>query len=177
MKVRMAFARLVPRSMKARRSLRVAMLPLLSVFWLVLGPVAYADETFPATGTDEITFSPVSTRTADGNTFIDFTYVESWQGTIVGTRVGSGSLVIHPDGSLNAKASGVFTGTIAGLSGTATMNATASGTFASASAIFTVTDGTGGLAGVHVQGSDMGSAIGPTTFAATYSAKVHFSGP
>ena len=131
----------------------------------------------PAAGTDEITLSPVSTRAADGNTFIDFTYVESWQGTLVGTRVGSASLVIHPDGSFNTQISGIFTGTIAGRSGTAVMTATAKGTFASARAIFVVTHGTGGLAGVHVEGTDAGSATGPTSFAAIYSGKVHFSSP
>jgi hypothetical protein len=131
----------------------------------------------PASGTDAITLSPVSTRAADGNTFIDFTYVESWQGTFDGTRVGSGSLVIHPDGSVNAQVSGIFTGTIAGRSGTAVMRFTVTGTFASATAIGSVTDGTGGLAGVHAVVTDAGSATSPTSFAATYSGEVHFSSP
>ena len=131
----------------------------------------------PASGTDAITLSPVSARTADGNTLIDFTYVESWQGTFDGTRVGSGSLVVHPDGSVNAQASGIFTGTIAGRSGTAVMRSSVTGTFALATAIITVTDGTGGLAGVHAVGTDAGSATGPTSFAATYSGEVHFSSP
>lgn len=131
----------------------------------------------PASGTDAITLSPVSTRAADGNTFIDFTYVESWQGTFDGTRVGSGSLVIHPDGSVNAQGSGIFTGMIAGRSGTAVIHASVTGSLGSPTAIFTVTDGTGGLAGVHAVGTDAGSATSPTSFAATYSGEVHFSSP
>jgi|SRR5919109_65501 hypothetical protein len=159
------------------RLVRIATLPLVSVLFVVFMPVVHANEQIQASGIDAITLSPVSTRLADGNTFIDFTYVESWQGTIEGTRVGTGSVVIHPDGSVNAQVSGVFTGTIAGRSGTAAIRFSVSGTFASAVGIFTVTDGTGGLAGVHGQGTDAGAATGPTTFGATYSAKVHFSAP
>ena len=148
-----------------------------ALFWFGTAVAEASTPIIPAAGTDEITLSPVSARTADGNTFVDFTYVESWQGTLNGTRVGSGTFVLHPDGSFNTQISGIFRGTIAGRSGTAVMSATAKGTFASARAIFVVTRGTGGLAGVHVVGTDTGSATGPTSFAAIYSGKVHFSSP
>jgi hypothetical protein len=116
-------------------------------------------------------------RTADGNTFIDYTFTESFLGIVDGTRVGSGELVIHADGSFNTINSGTFTGTIAGRSGTAEMSFRISGTFASAGGSYTVTGGTGGLAGVHAEGKNSGSATGPTTFAGTYSLKVTFSDP
>src|SRR6266699_4162732 len=102
-----------------RRLLSRASLAFVPVLWLVLAPTVYAEETVPASGTEATTLSPVSTRAADGNTFIGFTLAESWQSTFAGTRVGLGSVVIHPDGSIDAQSSGIFTGTIAGRSGTA----------------------------------------------------------
>jgi len=172
-----ALARLLSGHMNYRRLLSTASLAFVPVLWLVLAPTVYAEQTVPASGTEATTLSPVSTRAADGNTFIGFTLAESWQGTFAGTRVGSGSVVIHPDGSIDAQSSGIFTGTIAGRSGTAVMRFHVSGAFAVATVIFTVTDGTGGLAGVHAEGTEAVSATGPLSVAGTYSAVVHFSAP
>jgi hypothetical protein len=172
-----ALARVLFGDMNYRRLLSRASLAFVPVLWLVLAPTVYAEETVPASGTEATTLSPVSTRAADGNTFIGFTLAESWQGTFAGTRVGSGSVVIHPDGSIDAQSSGIFTGTIAGRSGTAVMRFHVSGTFAAATVIFTVTDGTGGLAGVHAEGTETVSATAPLSVAGTYSAVVHFSAP
>lgn len=175
--VRAALARLLSGHMNYQRLLRRASVAIVPVLWLVLAPTVYAEEAIPAGGTETTTLSPVSTRTADGNTVIGFTLVEIWQGTFGGTRVGSGSLVIHADGSINAESSGILTGTIAGRSGTALLRFHVSGTFAAATATFTVTDGTGGLAGVHAEGTEAISATGPLSVAATYSGVVHFSAP
>ena len=172
-----ALAQLLFGHMNYRRLLSRASLAFVPVLWLVLAPTVYAEETVPASGTETTTLSPVSTRTADGNTFVSFTLVENWQGTFSGTRVGSGSVVIHADGSIDAQSSGIITGTIAGRSGTALMRFHVLGTFAAATAIFTVTDGTGGLAGVHTEGTEAVSATGPWSVFATYSAVVHFSTP
>lgn len=131
-----------------------------------------AEEPTPVSGTFSATISPFATRSADGNTFIDFTFVEQFQGTISGTRVGTGLLIIHPDGTVNVRDSGLFSGSIDGSSGSAVLSASISGTFASIAANFVVTDGTGGLAGVHVQGTGGGGATGPTTFAGTYSGQM-----
>jgi len=159
------------------RFLSMGSLASIAVLWLAVAPPVYADEIVPASGSSANVLTPVSIRVADDNTFIDYTYVERWQGTIDGTRVGSGSLVIHPDGSVNAQASGVFTGTIAGRSGTALLRISVSGTLVSAAGNFSMTDGTGGLAGVHAEGTDAAFPTGPTSFGATYSAVVHFSAP
>src|SRR5260370_24908089 len=135
-------ARLLFGHMNYRRLLSRASLAFVPVLWLVLAPTVYAEETVPASGTEATTLSPVSTRAADGNTFIGFTLAESWQGTFAGPRVGSGSVVIHPDGSIDAQSSGIFTGTIAGRSGTAVVRFPLSGGFFVATVIFTVTDWT-----------------------------------
>jgi hypothetical protein len=138
---------------------------------------AYADAPVQGTGTSTITFVPVVERLADGNTVIDYTFSEKSVGIVEGTRIGVGELVIHPDGTVNTQNTGIFTGTMAGKSGTAEMDFRGSGTFASAGGNYVVTNGTGELAGVHADGSDSGSATGPTSFASTYSFKVTFGAP
>src|SRR5260370_13784687 len=124
-----ALARLLSGHMNYRRLLSTASLAFVPVLWLVLAPTVYAEQTVPASGTEATTLSPVSTRAADGNTFIGFTLAESWQGTFAGTPVGAGSAGIHPDGAIDAQSSGIFTGTIAGRSGTAVVRVPISGTF------------------------------------------------
>lgn len=177
MQAKTIFARPVSRQLKRWHVLRLATLLLVSALSLAVAPAVYADEPVQANGTNTVSLSPLSVRTADGNTFIDYTFSEDFLGGVIGTRVGSGSLVIHPDGTLSTENSGTFTGTIAGVSGTALFRFSASGTFASAAGRLRVTDGTGGLAGVHAEGTASGSATGPTSFAGTYSFKVHFSAP
>jgi hypothetical protein len=90
-----------------------------------------------------------------------------------GTRVGTGTLVVHPDGTLHVRDTGLFTGTIAGASGTATMTGVATGMFSSFTGRFRVSHGADGLAGVRGGGSFTGSATGPVSFAGTYSGQVH----
>jgi hypothetical protein len=141
------------------------------------GIVAQASAPVSGSGTFQVTFVPTGIETADGNTIIDYTFAENTVGIVDGTRIGSGELVIHADGSFNTANSGIFTGSIAGKSGTAEGSYRASGTFASAGGNLTVTHGTDGLAGVHAEGKDSGSATGPTTFAGTISFKVNFSAP
>jgi hypothetical protein len=141
------------------------------------GIAAQASTPVSGSGTFQITFVPIVERTADGNTLIDYTFVENTVGIVDGTRIGSGELVIHADGSFNTENSGIFTGSMAGKSGTAEGTYRGSGTFASAGGNLSVTQGTDGLAGVHAEGMDSGSAIGPTTFAGTISFRVNFSAP
>lgn len=165
------------KSSVTRRLLRLALLPLASVVWLAVAPAAYAQEPVTGTGTFTVSFAPVVERVADGNTFIDYTFVENSLGIADGTRVGTGELVIHADGSFNTANTGTFTGTVAGRSGTIEMEFWGSGTFASAGGNYTLMHGTGGLAGVHAQGNDSGTATGPTTFVGTNYFKVNFSAP
>src|SRR6266478_8199942 len=96
-------ARLLFGHMNYQRLLSRASLAFVPVLWLILAPTVYAEETVPASGTETTTLSPVSTRTADGNTFIGFTLAESWQGTFAGTLVGSGSVGMHRGGSIDAE--------------------------------------------------------------------------
>jgi hypothetical protein len=163
--------------MRTSRVMRLAVVPLAAALWLGVAPAVYADEPDQGNGTFAISFAPMVEHVADGNTFIDYTFAESTVGIVTGTRIGSGELVVHADGSFNTINTGTFTGTIDGRSGTAEMSFRGSGTFALAGGTYVVTQGTDALAGVHAEGTDSGSATGPTTFAGTYSFKVTVSGP
>jgi hypothetical protein len=144
-----------------------------------LGGIGAAASTpVPGSGHFRITLTPVGSRTADGNTFIAFTFEETIDGLYSGRRVGAGSLVIHPDGTVTARDSGVFTGSVAGSSpGTAILNVEGAGTFAALTAQVQASDGTGGLTGIHSQAFVTGSAVGPTTLAGTYVGRAQFGAP
>jgi hypothetical protein len=142
------------------------------------GTVAQASTPISGGGTFQFNLTPVSSRAADGNTFITYTFHETISGIISGTRDGQGSLVIHPDGTVNVSDSGVFSGTIAGSApGTARLIANASGTFASVTAQGVFSDGAAGLAGVHGQAFVTGAATGPTSFGGAYTARAQFGAP
>jgi uncharacterized membrane protein len=130
----------------------------------------------PISGTFILTFEPVSVRQADGNTNTDFTFHEQISGSIAGVRVGTGTLVVHPDGTVTAEDAGIFTGTVAGVPGSVIIAVRAEGTFASFTAIATFdgSSGTGGLRGLEGKVTVTGAATGPTTLAGSYDGQVHF---
>jgi hypothetical protein len=142
------------------------------------GAVAQASTPVSGGGTFQITLTPVASRTVDGDTFIAFTFRETITGLYSGTRVGQGSLVVHPDGTLTAHDSGVFAGTVAGsAAGTAILNVEGSGTFTALTAQVQASDGTGGLAGIHGQAFVTGHAISSTTLAGAYTGRAQFGAP
>jgi hypothetical protein len=142
------------------------------IFLAALAPTAYASSPMPLSGAFNATIAPVASHSADGNAFISFTFTETFTGTISGTRVGAGTLVVHPDGTLNVRDAGLLTGSISGAPGTATISAVAAGVFGSFTGRFRISEAAGGLMGVHGEGSFTGSATGPVSFAGTYSGQV-----
>ncbi len=144
----------------------------------LLSPPVAASTPTPATGSFSIAIS-VQTVTSDGgNTFITFALLETVTGTISGTRVGAGKLVVHPDGTFDAQDAGIFTGFIDGRSGTANLAVAATGNFgASVTGQAFVTDGVGGLAGAHSVVHFSGTATSPVSFAGTYSGQAQFGAP
>jgi hypothetical protein len=130
----------------------------------------------PVTGAFILTIEPVSVRQADGNTVTDFTFHEQISGSVAGVRVGTGTLVVHADGTLTAEDAGVFTGTVAGVPGSVIIGVRAEGTFASFTAIATFDgrSGTGGLRGLRGTVRVTGAATGPTTLAGSYAGQVRF---
>jgi len=97
-------------------------------------------------------------------------------GSVSGTRVGRGTLVIHPDGTLNVKDTGFLTGTMAGISGSVNLEAWAEGTLASLVGSVTVypQTGTGGFTGLQGVVKVTGAATGPATLSGSYEGQVHF---
>lgn len=140
-----------------------------SIACLCLGGVsAAAAGPASGSGTFQVTFVPTGVKTADGNTFLTFTFIETSTGFLAGTRVGDGSLVIHPDGTLTAQTSGLFTGTMAGSApGTVLLKGEVSGSFSAATGQVQASDGTDGLAGVQAKLVYSGHATGPTSLAGT----------
>ncbi len=134
---------------------------------------AYATDS-PISGTFAFTASTTSVVTSDGNTIISFTFSETFTGSLVGTQTGTGTLIIHPDGTSNASGCGTFAGTILGISGTALRCFSTEGAAGSFTGEFQLTDGTGGLAGGHGEGTVAGVVTGPGTTAGTYSGVFEF---
>src|SRR5438270_1117622 len=130
-----------------RRMFSMVLLAFIPVLVAGSAPAAIAAEATPASGSFIANLSPVGSRSADGNTIITFTFVETFQGTITGVRVGTGRLVIHPDGTITVRDTALFTGSTPGSSRTAVLGGSLFGTCSSVTAKFVAADVPGGLAG------------------------------
>ena len=100
---------------------------------------------------ENVTRGPITITTQ--NIKVDYT------GTLTGTECGTERDVYLPDGSVTFNSTGVFTGTVAGRSGTAVLTIVGeagqgppSRRFVGARVSWVMGQGTGGLAGVHGQG-------------------------
>jgi hypothetical protein len=110
---------------------------------------------FSAGGTaTTVSFTVTGARSADGVTLLDFTEHDTLSGTFSGTTVIQGSCVVNRAGDSVCRAVETFTGTVVGVSGTATFHDVvfidASGSLTGA---FTIVSGTGGLADLHGHGT------------------------
>lgn len=117
-----------------------------------------------------VTVTPTSSRTADGNTFIRLLRTGVIAGTFTGTTIDTLTLVMHSNGTTSIRGEGTCVCTVGGLSGTFDYRFEGSGAFpTSASGQFVVGDGTGGLEGLHAQGSFSGDF-----FVANLDGQFHF---
>jgi len=148
------------------------LLPLLSLILLV--PMANASTSASATGSFTATVTITGISQADGNTIITAIETQTLSGFLTGTRIAEGVEIIHPDGTFNAHDSGTFTGTVNGMSGTAVITGSSTGTGATGSGQFVAELGTAGLSGLHAQGTFQPTVTGPTTVTGTYSLQYHF---
>jgi len=157
---------------RATKTLK-SLLPLL-LSLIILVPVASASILASATGSFSAIVTITSISQADGNTIITAIETQTLSGFLTGTRIANGVEIIHPDGTFNAHDTGTFTGTVNGMSGTAVITGSSTGTGALGSGQFTVELGTAGLMGLHAQGAFQPSVTGPTTVTGTYSLQYHF---
>jgi hypothetical protein len=125
----------------------------------------------PVAGTFAVvTATPTSSRTADGNTFITVARTAAISGTFTGTATDTVLLVMHSNGTTSIRGKGTCICTLGGLSGTFDYRFEGSGTFpTSASGQFVLGHGTGGLDGLHAQGSFAGDF-----FVASLEGQYHF---
>ena len=159
--------------MKVLKAALVA-LPLLAS--LLLGPAGATASTLSSgSGSFTATGEVISVRQADGNTIVTATEVQTLTGALTGTRMASGTMTFHPDGTFTAHDSGTFTGTVDGRTGSITISGASSGTGNTTSIGHIVGDqGTGGLAGLHLQGPFQGVILSATTAEGTYSIQFQF---
>jgi Protein of unknown function (DUF3224) len=150
-----------------------AALPLLAPLFL-LPASANASTLSSGSGSFTATGEVISVQQANGNTIVTATEVQTLTGVLTGTRVASGTMTFHPDGTFTAHDTGTFTGTIDGRTGSITISGASSGTGNTGSGQIVGDRGTGGLAGLHLQGTFQPMITGPTTADGTYSIQFHF---
>jgi Protein of unknown function (DUF3224) len=151
----------------------LATLPLLASVLLL---PASANASTPSSGSGSFitTGQIISVKQADGNTIVTASEVQTLTGVLTGTRVASGTMTFHPDGTFTAQDTGTFTGTIDGRTGSITISGASSGTGTTGTGHIVGDHGAGGLAGLHLQGPFQPVITGPTTADGTYSIEFHF---
>jgi hypothetical protein len=152
----------------------VAALPLLaSLLWLPAGANASALST--GSGSFTATGEVISVHQADGNTIVTATEVQTLTGVLTGTRVASGTMTFHPNGTFTAHDTGTFIGTIDGKTGSITISGASTGTGTTGTGQIVGDRGTGGLAGLHLQGTFQPMVTSATTAEGTYTIQFHFA--
>jgi Protein of unknown function (DUF3224) len=151
----------------------LAPLPLLASL-LVLPASANASTPSSGSGSFTATGEVISVHQADGNTIVTATEVQTLTGVLTGTRLASGTMTFHPDGTFTAHDTGIFTGTIDGRTGSITISGASSGTGNAGTGQIVGYQGSGGLAGLHLQGTFQPVVTSATTAEGTYSIQFHF---
>jgi hypothetical protein len=109
-----------------------------------------------------------------GNTILYGPEVQHLTGALDGIRVATGVMIVHADGSFEARDEGVFTGTVDGRSGTVEIDGVSKGIGNSGTGRLVFRHGTDSLSGLHGEGVFAPTFTSPTTATGTYSAALHF---
>ena len=139
---------------------------------LVMAAPAVATQPQTIEGTYTLTsFTLISERSAGGNTILTFNETYEFYGSFEGTELATGTVVIHRDGTVNARLTGTFTGTFnGGAIGTADWYLVARGLHPDYTGTYTLVGRTGGLVGLH----GVMTIVGVAFVGGTYSGTVHF---
>jgi len=140
---------------RIKQQLRRGFFALAIVGALLTLPKAQA-QPIPVTGSSTDCEHIISVRTVGPNTIITSSITTCFHGTFEGTWVGTERDVIHPNGTVTIQASGVFSGTVNGRSGTCVTSVVVNVPHTNH---WVVDQGTGDLAGLHGQGTFQGDAI------------------
>jgi hypothetical protein len=128
----------------------LAVVGALTVGALCTLPNAEAGQPVPATGYSVDCEHVISQESRGPNTIITLSITACFHGTFEGTLVGTERDVIHPNGTVTGQASGVFSGTVNGRSGTCVFSLEVNVGVANH---WVVDQGTGDLAGLSGQGT------------------------
>jgi hypothetical protein len=150
-----------------------AALPVLASL-LLLPAGANASTLSAGSGSFTTTGEVISVRQADGNTIVTATEVQILTGALNGTRLATGIQIFHPDGTFTAHDSGTFTGTVGGRTGTIIVSGASTGVGNIGHGQIVGDQGTGGLAGLHLQGTFQPVIISATEADGSYSIHFHF---
>src|SRR6266852_1374687 len=137
---------------KIKQHLRRGFFALAIVGALLTLPKAQA-QPVPATFNSTDCEHVISVQSSGPNTIITTSGTGCFHGTFEGTSVGTERDVIHPNGTLTGQASGVFSGTVNGRSGTCVFSLEVSLTPNGDVVHWVVGQGTGDLAGLSGQGT------------------------
>ena len=150
----------------------------------LISPVhtAQAGQPAPASGSWVDCNVVEEVRTAGSLTYVIVTITEQYAGTLSGSYVGTEWDIVRSDGSATFIGHGVFAGSVGGHIGSAVMRYTGTAAASGAGlAHWVMSNGSGGLAPVHAQGTFEGTALDPTPqcdipYGGTYSGQIHFGG-
>ncbi len=138
---------------------------------LVAASPASATESVVGSGTNIASaFQPGPARQADGNLIIDYTVQGTLAGIFSGPYTGSGTIFFHSDGSRHVREVSTCDCTVLGRTGTLTTYVEGNGPDLNNVEATIVGFGSGGLAGLHFQGTAKQVDGGPETM----SVRVHF---
>jgi hypothetical protein len=147
---------------------------LVPIALLLLAPVHATTPILITGNTNVVTSTTVDTRTAGGNTIITATQQIAFAGGMQGSGVHTFTLKIESTGQFTNRGTGLFTGTVNGSqSGTADYSFEVTGSIISQTqqGQIVIGDGSGGLAGLHGQGT---AASSGSLSVATFSLEIHF---
>jgi Protein of unknown function (DUF3224) len=137
---------------KTKQQLRRGFFALAIVGALLTSPNAQA-QPIPASGSTTDCEHVISQQVFGSNTITILEITACFHGTFEGTWVGTERDVFHADGTGTVLASGFFSGTVNGRSGTVAFNLHVTISLNGETSHWVVEQGTGGLAALHGQGT------------------------
>jgi hypothetical protein len=150
-----------------------AAVPLL-VPLLLFSASANASTLSSGSGHFSTTGEVISIRQVGGNVIVTATEVQTLTGALNGIRTATGIQIFHSDGTFTANDSGTFTGTIGGRTGSITISGASTGVGNTGDGQIVGDRGSGGLAGLHLQGTFQPVITSASTADGTYAIRFHF---